>query len=450
MFRTVTWFVIWCLAGMAAAQADRFYFDQPTNGSRHLKGERLTVSVRVKEDGMPVRWVFIYLGRKAVASLTTPPYRIEIDTTSLEPGLHYLRAVACLQGRLTLQARVRILVAETSPPDPAAGLLEQGEAACRSIEAASLSDGRVVSGAVNAGSAIAQPAEMDRMFADSALWSGCWTAALAMRAALTGRTGDRESASRALGGLLQLAEVAGPGVLARGMRPAASPDEAVPAGWQQSGRFFWMPGAAPAHYLGVVFGASACHQLAASDQEKAEIVRAVTGLIGPVLEAGMALPGKPEPLKLLEADPLTALEGVAVLRAAGQLSGEGKFPDKYRELIAGGSVRETIEKGVDLSSRSRTEQLLCFASYHLLLSGETDPDLVAICRKGMAASLAGLPKGGSIFAPLSVAGWCRDQREAKQAGISALTSWKGDPADPAGEIEYLLSYWTARRTGMLP
>ena len=274
------------------------------------------------------------------------------------------------------------------------------------------------------------------------LWTSLYVAAEAFRYATTADPVAKQNARRSLEALMFLERISGiPGFVARSVVPIEDDPQKYRGEWHRSAdnRWWWKGDTSSDEVVGHYFAYSIYYDLAADDQEKAEIKQYVARITDHILDHGLNYvgpPGKPttwgvwapeklnHDLRRFGDRGLNSLEILSHLKVAEYIVGKPRYSEKLRELIEKHAyATNTVgqKQNWPLQAVNHSDDELAFLSYYPLLLLERDPELRAKYLASIRRSwLIERPEQSPLFnliygAALQATSWTQPSRRPDKA-----------------------------------
>ena len=274
------------------------------------------------------------------------------------------------------------------------------------------------------------------------LWTSLYVAAEAFRYATTADPVAKQNARRSLESLMFLERISGiPGFVARSVVPIEDDPQKYRGEWHRSAdnRWWWKGDTSSDEVVGHYFAYSIYYDLAADDQEKAEIKQYVARITDHILDHGLNYvgpPGKPttwgvwapeklnHDLRRFGDRGLNSLEILSHLKVAEYIVGKPRYSEKLRELIEQHAyATNTVgqKQNWPLQAVNHSDDELAFLSYYPLLLLERDPELRAKYLASIRRSwLIERPEQSPLFnliygAALQATSWTQPSRRPDKA-----------------------------------
>jgi len=257
--------------------------------------------------------------------------------------------------------------------------------------------------------------------------TGLYAAAESFRYAVTGEQEAREFARESFNALHTLSTVSGvPGVVARCFRRALKGD--MGSGrkrWKKTGNFYWATDISRDQLSGHLFGMAVYFDLVADDEERDIIRKDLSDIVGSIVDNDMRAidwDGKPTIHGNFWVSPLFAL---TILKIAYHITGDGRFQEKYLELIdphffLGHALKQAAVMEDPFYEHYHHDSPL----YHLL-QYETDPRILRKEIRAINLLYRDVKGNGNVFIDFDY-GIYHPESEAARKGVAELILYDPD------------------------
>ncbi|MFA7693737.1 MAG: hypothetical protein GX117_05050 [Candidatus Hydrogenedentes bacterium] len=293
---------------------------------------------------------------------------------------------------------------------------------------------------------------------DNAYMTGIYTAALAMKYAVTASPADHKAALQSLEALHLLCSVSGtPGVPARAAWPIdkANDDDGI---WRDSpcGKYSWRGDVSTDQVAGLLFGFAFAYDLTADDAEKERIKWDVTAIVDRICKHEMQIVdvddkptrwGRYGPKYVMRGEAMNALLWLQALKVAAHVTKESYYENLYKHWAEEEQYLEIASKARRMAAPrfvNYSDDVLLFLAYLPLLVYETEENVRVKIQESLNRTWIGtdkfpgkMPEQNPLFAFLA-AKYLGDKAHVE----GALETLQQFPFDMKWNQDTLESYTT--------